>query len=176
MAQLLNSAMAQLSAILILFSNAIYAQSETISKNVNGIKFTITVFDYGIGVSDDNSKEIDTSSPTLNYFHGDQFIVTQKTDHITAQKNLKFGLNYSVSTNIDSAIDIVTVWVFPKPIFNPHLEKRFPSLARTHEIYNSYNGYACYIFEQYFEMEKGEWQFRLYYNNELLYSKSFWVE
>lgn len=176
MVQWLNNSMAQLFAVLTLFSRCAYAQTETVNKVVNGVNFNIAVFDYGIGISDAKQTEIDTMSPSLNFFHGTNFTVLQKTNKIKAQKGLEFGINFRVSTSADSDITITTVWVFPQPIFNAHLEKKFKELPRPLEVDNSYNGYAAYKFEQYYEMVKGEWRYQLYYNNELLYSKSFFVE
>src|SRR5579864_8693063 len=90
--------------LLFLYSNSIYAQPETINKEVNGVKIKIAVFDYGIGISNANKTEIDTSSPTLNYFEGSKFTIFQKTNKIIAQKGIEFGLNYAVRTSADSGI------------------------------------------------------------------------
>jgi|GEM_PF-4889282 len=131
---------------------------------------------YGIGTADKVRIMTDSLDPTGKSSYGKFFNVTHKTDTIPAHIGSEFGIVYSVNATSVDDVELTKVWIFPSVMHNPITHKSYDRLVRTVYVNQASNSYSAYKLEDSFEVIKGEWKFRIYYKQHLLYAHHFYVQ
>jgi len=131
---------------------------------------------YGIFATRNGVKFDSTSSPSGNQSYGGEYGLKQQTDTIPAEINIEFGLSYDIDIGDQESIFIEKVWTYPKDIITPE-GKRFKQLRTESEITaKTKSYYTSYIFEEPFEIVKGEWKLEIFHEGRQLYERSFFIK
>lgn len=156
-----------LTLFIALFFNFSYGQ-----KN-NKVKFIEK--GYGITSSRIVRKIESKNSPSANRLiteNAANFV--EKTDSIPTQIGTQFAIAYKLKAKKMNAIPVTIVWTYPEGMTdakgNPLKETKYAVLK-----YNKTSTFSNYTLEAENELVKGTWTFQIFFGDQLLYERPFYL-
>ena len=152
------------------FSNLLFAEC----TNIEGIE----ILNFGLySIKEVRVENID-SNPDGKVRVFQNIINTEKTWNIPAKLKTSFGLKYKIAgAPLDCETEIKRVTLYPEPgLKNPQTGSSINSLEKKLKLKVGQSYALGFIFNEPWEMVKGEWKYQLWHNNHLLAEKTFYVE
>ena len=147
----------------------------SIFKNESSLKINVEELGYGIGETKSVSIKTMDNSPTGTHRLSKGFTITQKTDTIPGEIGKQFGVVYIMHATIYKDILVEQVWTFPAPMVDDNgkefKELRYQILKSTNE-----ETYSTYFLEKEYEVIKGEWIYQMFYDDQKIFERKFYIE
>ena len=149
-------------------------KKESVVINPNATTFKET--NFGLTESQTYKGDPQPNSPTGFYVESRNFRFTKKTNIIPAKLNTQFGVEYVFNSKTTHNITISSEWVFPSTMTNKE-GKKFDKLSFDDlSISTNDTRHSTYVFENDYEIIKGNWYYRIFFKGKMIYQKTFIVQ
>jgi hypothetical protein len=119
-------------------------------------------------------QELETSPSQSHLTMGFDANLTKQTDSIPAKIGTQFAIIYKLESNKDKLIPVTIVWKYPEGMKDNKgkelTETRYGIRKET-----NIEEYSNYTLEGENELAIGVWTFQMYYGNNLLYERDFYL-
>lgn len=132
-------------------------------------------FGYGTCETKTVYNEKMEKSPSGNHIQSTGFSLMQQTDKIPGKVGQKFGVEYTMKSNITKDIIVEQVWIFPKSIIDDK-GKEFNELRYYIKKTTNEKTYSTYTLEKDYEVVNGEWTYQMFYGGKKIYERKFYIE
>jgi hypothetical protein len=158
----------------ILLGSCSFVNKEKAERNFSS-KFSFVELKYGICETEEWYSEKQKNAPTGKLDFTKNFKLIKKTTNIPAKIGQTFGIEYVIKSPLNTDIIVEQVWIYPSTISN---EKgiEFKELRYNVEKTTNDTTFSVFEIEKEFELVKGEWVYQMFYENEKLYEKKFYLE
>ena len=150
-------------------------KSTNTTKNDKPFKVSFHELRYGICKTDSLYKQDLKTSPSGNQIISEAFKLIKKTDRIPGEVGQQFGVEYILESDFIGYLPVQQVWIFPEVITDGK-GKAFKEARYTTEKPINSKTYSTYTLEKDFEVVKGEWIYQMWYDQEKLYERKFYIE
>ena len=143
----------------------------TASKNTAALQVSLKEISYGTYHTAGGTVE-SKDSPTGRHSVITNFSLIHQTDTIDVALGETFGMEYSIVSKTKKMVNIKRVWELPKAMVDGR-GNTFKEISREEEENVNVNTITTYELEEDFELLPGNWTLKFYYENKLLYQRTF---
>ena len=136
-------------------------------------KFIFLEKDYGIYKSKVLRKDTIFETTSIEHSGLGDILQIKKTDIITAKLGTEFGVEYLLESQLNDTISLDIEWIYPNAIIDPIDNKKIKSIKYGIALPTNFKNNSNYILEKEFEVVKGNWQLKIYYNDKVIYNRKF---
>jgi hypothetical protein len=149
------------------------SKTTTNTRHSNTIKFKELKF--GICTTEAITEQRMSSSPSGHQLIADEFKLIKSTDHILAELQQEFGIEYILKSNFNGFASVDQVWIFPEAIRDDE-GKLFKEVRYSTEKPVNTKTFSIYAIEKPYEIVKGEWIYQMWYEGQKIYERKFYIE
>jgi hypothetical protein len=160
----------------LLFLTACTSGKLSIHSSKKKDKVSIVVCRYGWCQSHIIRKEKSDSSFGHEKMVLDQFELIKQTDTIPAKIGSEFGMEFIVKCPQQKTVTLTIRWTFPSPIVNKKTGETFVHSLHPRTYTNGEKSFSVYLLEEDNEVVKGNWKMDFLYNDEIICTKTFFLE
>lgn len=150
---------------------AIFISSCAISrKSTDTISFV--EINYGLFNSTLTNYEKNPTSPSGQSRLADNNGFYETTTDVPMRLDIEFGIEFMIESSVKKSVDIIIVLTYPKPIVNEK-GQIFKEYKSYRTIQTNNKNWTGYILNKEYELVSGIWNYEIFSNGKLLYTKQF---
>lgn len=137
------------------------------------LPFKFSEESYGIYSSHTAELEKLEALPNFDHKVVDKQVLVKQTDRVPAKKGLEFCVDYKLISAAKDTMHLQLEWIYPHAITDPQKKSTFKSIKYPIKLpLNETNG-STYSLDNEYEVVKGTWQFNIYYDDKIIYTRKF---
>jgi hypothetical protein len=135
---------------------------------------SIELKNFGKLTTDNEEKETSNSSPTGYFLRPGQIKFIERTDKIQGRQGVKFGIEYFIKGTTEEKEDAVFSCLITHPsMTDPKTTKQLTRIEERKVNYTNEDNFDYFVFENEWEIVKGQWIFEIKADGETLLTKEF---
>jgi len=161
--------------IILLISVSLFSMcsAQTNLTTVGDVKFTELNYGIANGVRANSDLNGIVVKPAVGVGNNtlSQFEIVKKTDSVEAKMKAKFGIEYMFTAKDTMDIYVDIEWIYPKVLENNG--RKFKSIRYTTKRPTNIPSASSYTIDDNFELVKGNWTEKIYYQDKLVDTRVF---